>query len=281
MKSPVIWMGGKSRLAPRLEYLLPKHNTYVEVFGGGASLLFQKRPSAVEVYNDLDEGLVNFFRVLQNSRKAASLRRKLEVTLYSRAEFMRFSRTNDRRLGDVERAYRWFCIMRMSFGSQFGRSWGRSIHGSSHGTASCVTRMHTAIELIEKASIRFRNVLIECQHWKSVCEAFDSKNTLFFVDPPYVPSTRIKGCYDHDLTTEDHETLLKFLKQCKSKVILCGYDNSLYQIELRNGWQRISWPFRCCLNNTRGSAGIQQNRIENIWINYPLSARKIYDEYLS
>ena len=66
MRSPISWFGGKMRLAKRIVPLLPPHTTYVEPFGGGAAVLFAKPPSPVEVYNDLDGGLVNFFRVLRN-----------------------------------------------------------------------------------------------------------------------------------------------------------------------------------------------------------------------
>jgi len=56
-------------MVKKLLPLIPKHHTYVEVFGGAANLLLAKDPSPVEVYNDIDSGLVNFFRVLRDKNK--------------------------------------------------------------------------------------------------------------------------------------------------------------------------------------------------------------------
>jgi len=72
--SPVAWYGGKSRLSAWIVGLLPRHDSYIEVFGGGASVLFRKPPARLEVYNDIDDGLVTFFRVLRD--RPAELRRE-------------------------------------------------------------------------------------------------------------------------------------------------------------------------------------------------------------
>jgi len=68
LRSPMWWFGGKGKMVKKLLPLIPQHKIYVEVFGGGASLLFAKEPSPVEVYNDLNSDLVNFFRVLRDPK---------------------------------------------------------------------------------------------------------------------------------------------------------------------------------------------------------------------
>lgn len=85
--SPFVWFGGKQRLARRISELLPPHLVYVEAFGGACSVLLTKHPARLEVYNDLDESLVNFFRVLRDHREELELR--LRLTPFSRAEFNR------------------------------------------------------------------------------------------------------------------------------------------------------------------------------------------------
>jgi hypothetical protein len=57
MRGPLSYIGGKTRLAKQIVAMLPAHTTYVEVFSGGAQVLFRKEPSAVEILNDLDGGL--------------------------------------------------------------------------------------------------------------------------------------------------------------------------------------------------------------------------------
>ena len=59
------WHGGKGKLAPKIVPLLPKHHSYIELFGGGGAVLLEKGPSEFEVYNDLNGDLVNFFRILR------------------------------------------------------------------------------------------------------------------------------------------------------------------------------------------------------------------------
>jgi len=86
MKSPIGCFGGKGRFIKKLMPLIPPHRKYVEVFGGGASLLFAKQPTEIEVYNDIDERLVNFFSVLKNN--CDELYEQCYLTLYSRSEFL-------------------------------------------------------------------------------------------------------------------------------------------------------------------------------------------------
>lgn len=66
---------------------VPPHYIYVEPFGGAAWLLFAKPPSPVEVYNDIDSGLVNFYRVLRDPEKFKEFYRLVSLTPYSREEF--------------------------------------------------------------------------------------------------------------------------------------------------------------------------------------------------
>src|SRR5690349_9525748 len=85
VRPPVKWHGGKHRLASRITALFPPHNTYVEPFGGAASVLLNKEPSPVEVYNDLDERVSRLFWVLRE--QGDELRRRLILTPYSEVEF--------------------------------------------------------------------------------------------------------------------------------------------------------------------------------------------------
>ena len=84
-KAPIGWYGGKAHLAERIAGMLPAHHTYVEAFGGAASLLFAKRRATLEVYNDIDSGLVTFFRCLRDQPE--QLARLLRFTPYAREEF--------------------------------------------------------------------------------------------------------------------------------------------------------------------------------------------------
>src|SRR5690348_9349421 len=112
-RAPFPWYGGKQSLVPILRDLLPPHQVYLEAFGGGASLLCGKAPSRLEVYNDMDGGLVHFFRVLRDPECAARLRASLDLTPYARAEFRACQATWMDAADDVERARRWFVAVTM------------------------------------------------------------------------------------------------------------------------------------------------------------------------
>lgn len=87
MLTAFIYPGGKVRLSSWVISHFPRHKIYVEPFGGAAGVLLNKTPSPLEVYNDLNSDLVNFFRVLRDKEKAAELIRRLRLTPYAREEY--------------------------------------------------------------------------------------------------------------------------------------------------------------------------------------------------
>ena len=89
MRAPVKWFGGKGKMISRILPLIPRGGIYVEPFCGVASLFFAKRPSPVEVLNDLDGRLINLFRCLQEPKSFDELKHRLRYTLYARSEFVR------------------------------------------------------------------------------------------------------------------------------------------------------------------------------------------------
>ena len=121
MRSPIKWYGGKGNMTDRLLPLFPPHHCYVEVFGGGASMLFAKPKSKVEVYNDLNSDVVNFFRIFHDRAGLKQLRRKLFYTPWSRELYKEFQKNWHLQEDRVERIYRWFVVQRMSFSAVLGR----------------------------------------------------------------------------------------------------------------------------------------------------------------
>lgn len=116
--SPISWLGGKAKLANKLIPLFPEHVCYCEVFAGAAWCLFKKTPSTVEVINDINGELVNFFRVLQTDFGLAYFEHRLRMALYSREEFYRLRDLDSAHMDEYFRAWRFFYINRCSFGSR-------------------------------------------------------------------------------------------------------------------------------------------------------------------
>lgn len=274
LRSPISWLGGKSRMVPKLLPLFPPHRIYVEPFGGGASLLLAKEPSAVEVYNDLDSGLVSFFRVLRDPKQVGGLIYRCSATPYSREEYSHCLATWESCDDPVERAYRWFVASRMSFGGIFGSSWGSVVASSSHSMAETSASWISAVIRLEHAHLRLMRVQVENQDFRRVLRRYDTPETLFYVDPPYVPATRRSGSYRHEMTLADHKELVGLLLGLKGMALLSGYDHAVYRPLEKAGWQKRRWSTTCNVAaRTRrsrlagpGKVKQLQKRIECVWI---------------
>lgn len=109
MNSWLKWFGGKNYC---LDFLLPfpYHTEYIEVFGGGASVLLNKIPSEIEIYNDINSRLVNAWKVLQQSYLWFQVRGQFEIE--SRTFFEDYKKPS---LNEFEDAFRFFYVNRMSF----------------------------------------------------------------------------------------------------------------------------------------------------------------------
>lgn len=259
MNHPLIrYHGGKFRLADWIISHFPKHETYVEPFGGGASVLLSKAPSRMEVYNDLDLDIVNFFEILRDQQLAEELAQQVKLTPYSRVEFLNArDETSDR----IERARRLVVRAQMGFGSA-GATRGKTGFrlDTARSGSDIVTIWQRQPEIIIQAAARLKKVLIENRDAIKVVQDHDREDTLFFIDPPYVHETRTIGdkAYRHEMTNADHEQLVDVLKQCKGKVILCGYEHPIYK-ELN--WKKVVKSVAAS-----GQAG-SEKREEILWIN--------------
>ncbi|MEW8091288.1 MAG: DNA adenine methylase [Candidatus Thiodiazotropha endolucinida] len=253
--------GGKFRLADWIISFFPEHYTYVEPFGGAAGVLLQKPRSMSEVYNDLDGDVVNVFRVLQDKDLADDLHRRLIVTPYARAEFdISYEPTDN----PVERARRTLVRAHQGFGSAGAtkhKTGFRIDSAREYGTAAHLWAKYP--KQIAGFVERMQSVVIENKPAIDVIANHDRHNTLYFVDPPYLHSTRKMrpgGYYNHEMTDEDHIQLLDALNQVSGMVVLSGYDSEIYNDAL-SSWTRHTTSAR--ISAGRGTA----TRTEVVWLN--------------
>ena len=174
------YIGSKGNLAERIIEIFPPHQTYVEVFGGSAAVLLTKKPSPIEIYNDLNSDIVNFMLQVRNNLPA--LQWYLSFTPYSRELYERWLkewRQGKKPADDMERAARWFFLQCSSVNGKFGSSWWCSkVRNRAQGYCTLVDR------LMEVAR-RMRGVQIEQRDFREVIPTYDSEETLFYLDPPY------------------------------------------------------------------------------------------------
>jgi len=263
-------------MVKKLLPLIPQHKIYVEVFGGGASILFAKEPSPVEVYNDLNSDLVNFFRVLRDTPKFAEFHRLVSLTPYSREEYNFCRKTWESCEDDVERAYRWFVVARMSFGGIFGTGWGYVVTASGKGMARSTNAWLSAIDMLPEIHERIMRVQIDNDDFRMIIPRYDTPDTCFYIDPPYVPETReTQNAYKCEMTLQDHQDLVAMLLDVKGAVILSGYRHDVYTPLELAGWTRHDFPTACaaagrtrytCIHG-KGAALENVPRIESVWLN--------------
>jgi len=273
MRSPIVWLGGKGLLCSKLLKFIPDHNTYVEPFGGGMSLLLAKDPSKVEVYNDIDSSLVNFFSVLRNEEKFNKFYRMVCLTPYSREEYKNSILNISETESDIEKAYNFFVISRMSFGGRFGAGWGSVIKESSRGMANTTSQWLTAVEKLPEVAERLLRVQIDHVDFRNIFSRYNSEDIFLYVDPPYVSSSRSNVGYSYEMSDLDHENLLEICLSSRSKILISGYDTEMYNILDKNGWGREEFDTSCFVagrvrNSNIKKVGSAPKRREIVWYNY-------------
>ena len=209
MRGPLSYIGGKSRLAKQIVAMLPTHKTYVEVFSGGAQVLFHKQPSAVEILNDLDGEIVNFFRVCQ--QHPDELIRYLKHMLVSRKWYELLKVTNPESLTDIQRAARHLYILKGSYGAMVVK---QNYH--IHVIQPPGFNLDKLPESIADTHKRLARVQIECLPYEKVLKHYDRPETLFYIDPPYYG----RSLYRYNLSAEDFAKMAERLANLHGKFIL-------------------------------------------------------------
>jgi DNA adenine methylase len=275
VKTPIRWFGGKGNMLAKLRPYIPPHRTYVEPYGGAAALLFDKEPAPVEVYNDLNDDLVNLYRVLRDPEQFAAFQRLATLTLYSRTECLEAQRRVKEEEGEgVERAWTFWVACRMGFSGcgddQAGWSYART--ASRRGMAGTCSRFLSCIDALPRFHERLSRVQIESDDALAVMDRYDTPETFFYLDPPYVLSTRKEGGYKHEMTEEQHETLVAHIQTLEGMVLLSGYAQPIYDAL---PWETINFETAShAAGHTRGTGILgkgaamkKQKRTETLWIN--------------
>ena len=248
------WVGGKERLIPMIRQVMPsKMSQYMEPFGGSGANLLGMPPerSRLDIYNDYNQDLVNFFLCARD--RPLSLVRELGfLPLNSRAEFeylIRFLKQEEMgseyvedeiaiaeeyfppgeaeeviallrgraELLDVRRAAAFFKVSRYSYSGTM----------TSYGVKACDLKHF--FHLIWSASRRLARVVIERQDAIELIRKRDRPDGVIYCDPPYFQAEK---SYAVKFRYRDHARLHRVLKQCKGAVIVsyndCRYIRFLY-----------------------------------------------------
>lgn len=240
VKSPLRYIGSKRRIAARIASVMDTHICYVEPFGGSAAVLLAKAKSPVEVYNDWDGGLVNFFRVCRDNMP--ELMEYLKYMPCARAEFDNYAAMDIRAIEDpVRAAAAYFYMNRCSYaGKQISQNFGYAT------TASISEAYVSGIRSIPEFASRLQTVLIEHLHWSDIIDKYDRPETLFYCDPPYYGAEQY---YVAKMATEEHLKLAEALSKIQGKAIVSYYESP--EIDAIYGQGGLGWTkrsYRICKN---------------------------------
>lgn len=237
IERPILkYYGGKFRIADWVISYFPEHKVYVEPFGGAASVLLKKKPAKFEVYNDLNDEVVNLFRVVRDPGTARKLRHLLKLTPYSRVEWMScFDACDD----PIEQARRTLVKSLLSISANTERNpSGFRVHTQNyHYLPQHFARYTEHLKLFTQ---RLKEVIIEHKDAIEVMRDNDSPETLHYVDPPYLTRADMRHGYKHEMKTEaEHLELLHALRKLRGFVVLSGYGHPAY-FEVLKDWGTYS-----------------------------------------
>jgi DNA adenine methylase len=268
LKTLTPYYGGKfNKVGKFIAEILPKHRHYIEPCGGMAGVLMLKQPSFCEVYNDIDHNLVNLFEVVRDPVKCKQLEELLHLTPYSREEWRRCKKSFREESQPVEKARKVYVILSMGFlGSMGNKSFS---YGGTKYQSSVARTFYNGLESLPLIHKRIKQLVIENQDCLVVAKKWDSKESLFYWDNPYLKETRVTfGDYSHEMTDAQHQETLDFVTSCKGKVVMSGYLHPMYISSLEsNGFTRLDIPTYSRGSKSNGKLH-ESKRVECLWINF-------------
>ena len=279
--APFRWPGGKGNLASWIVKYVPIGRTYVEPFAGAASVFWHlPTPFPVEVLNDIDGHIVNFYRVIQDKAKFEILLHRLVFTPYARSEFRRALRIlRNPEASDIDKAWAFFVRQNQSI-SGAGRSegnWSRSITNTRNGMASTTSQLRILLNILEQWHHRISREQKENMDGIECIKYWDTTDTVFYVDPPYVLETRkCRSLYSKEPDLSYHERLVETLLQVKGKVLISCYDHPVYRPLNDMGWHKLTKDTACHMigkirnSSFQGVGNVKANapRTETLYMNF-------------
>ena len=261
------YYGGKHQWLDFLLPLFPTGPTHlVDVFGGGGAVTLNCVRYPYATYNDVDERLFCFFRVLRDNPD--ELIRAISLSPHSRADWniaSRWAEWGD--CEDVEKARRVFVALNQGFNGVMLKTghnfWRRKPSGMSAQSGAA------KLSALERAAENLSRVTLECLPWQDMIRDYNKPRVVMYLDPPYLLETRkSKNMYEHEFSDQDHEDLLAALSKLTCMALLSGYNNDMYN-EALSGWHRVDSPARPTAAAKNGT------RVESVWMNFEPESRPL------
>ena len=259
LKTPISYYGGKQSLLPVILPMIPEHHLYCEPFCGGAAVFWGKEPSPVEVINDLNSEVINFYKTMQTEFEA--LYELVQATLQSRKQHADAGviYKYPHLFSNVDRAWAFWVQCNQSFSAKINSGWAyaRKKNSCEKKTDNGKARFK------EVFKERLKYVQIECNNALKVISSRDTESSFFYVDPLY-PDTD-QGHYS-GFSINDFEELLTLLSGIKGKFLVSSYDYDLLtEVANAQGWYQVKKEMRITASKEEG-----KKKIEVLTANYSI-----------
>jgi DNA adenine methylase len=255
MKTPITYYGGKQALIKYLLPLIPSHKIYCEPFFGGGAMFFAKPKSEVEIINDLNGEVVNFFKVVKT--KFSELQKEVQGSLHSRELFKRAKAIYDfpDMFSDVKRAWAFWVLTNQGFAGIIG-SWGFGKQNSKE--RSLVNKRN---DFTKDYAERFESVQIEHNDALKVIDRCNDKTAFIYCDPPYINSDQ--GHYA-GYSEQEYKLLLDKLSKVKGKFLLSSYPNTILSAYIK----KHKWKVKQIKKSVAVTKHTDKQKVEMMVFNY-------------
>ena len=263
MNAPIKYFGGKGTMFNKILEFFPdetQFDTYIEPFGGSYSIGFKKKPSKIEIYNDLEQNVYSLYKVLSDKDLFPLFKEKCDMSLYSedlRIEYKELLKTN---LSILNRAFYFFYVNRTSFNGVGGLATTSIVR---RNMSKSISDFLSSIDNLYEIHQRLSTVLILNRDALELIEKYNTKNVFMYLDPPYEQSTRTNARYVIDMDEEKQKQFINTVINKNSKIMISGYDCELYQKLNDNGFTQHKFEV-----STMGGDFKPKSKTESIWINY-------------
>lgn len=276
--SCINWYGGKGSIQQRnllkriINYINQSDKLiFVDVFGGSGIITLNIQDK-IKKYNDINKDLINFFEVLKDEKLSMKLKDILCKTLYCKGIYEKAYEeliSGKCKIIDLNRAVNFYIATMQSINSVgalkksgFKSSKSHLRHGMGQAVSAWKTNIDKNLPIVID---EFRKVEVYNYDFLDCINKFDSKNTIFYLDPPYVSESRKnKKVYTDELEDKRHQELIEKMLTIKGNAILSGYENNIYTELEEKGWKKEAINIK----SSSTPKGEKTRRKECIWYNF-------------
>ena len=252
-----------SKIIPLIEKARGDRPVYVEPFGGSGAVINSLKPVEIEVYNDVDERLVDFFRALIDDDARKKMVLFGETFPQSRAIYDEMKRDWINSPELAKRGFAVFYVQNFSFGGMSFDSYGYAKGATYIKKKDLAAAYKNKSSALDAFAERFRFVNVEALDWRQVVDKYDSANAFFYFDPPYICNS---NSYKKDLAPVDHAELVARLLTLQGGAALSCYDNDVYKPLLEAGWERHDFAASSSVRRSTDNLGDARKRVETLYI---------------